>query len=111
VSSHGRCSSMPEVDVSSPRPAAEANAAELKTREVQEKSDEDAETAATLEKMRVFYSRFSPAKVGQVNNSKKANVRMSDADHLRTFTNQNVLIVLALPWACCDSVAGAYCCI
>ena len=72
--------------------------------------NEDAETAATLEKMRVFYSRFNPAKVGKVNNSKKANVRMSDADHLRTFTNQNVLIVLALPWACCASVALAYTC-
>jgi hypothetical protein len=93
----------------SARPAAEANAAGLKKKEVQqEKSDEDADMAATLEKMRVFYSRFNPAKVGQVNNSKKAHVRMSDADHLRTFTN---LIVLALPWACCDSVAGAYCCI
>jgi hypothetical protein len=37
-------------------------------------ANEGAETAATLEKMRVFYSRFSPAKVGQVNNSKKASV-------------------------------------
>jgi hypothetical protein len=52
----------------------EENAAELKRREVQRKGDEDAETAATLEKMRDFYSRFNPAKVGKVNNSKKANV-------------------------------------
>ena len=35
---------------------------------------------------------------------KKKYVRMSDADHFRTFTNQNVLIVLALPWACCGLV-------
>ena len=65
---------MPEVDVSSARPAAEANAAELKKREDLEKGDKDAETAATLEKMRDFYSRFNPVKVGQVNDSKKANV-------------------------------------
>jgi hypothetical protein len=37
-------------------------------------ANEDAESAATLEKMLVFYSRFNPAKVGKVNNSKKANV-------------------------------------
>ena len=54
--------------------SAEANATELKGREVQRKGDEGAETAATLEKLRIFYSRFNPAKVGQVNNSKKANV-------------------------------------
>ena len=54
--------------------SAEANAAELKRREVQRKGDEGADTAATLEKMRVFYSRFNPVKVGQVNDSKKANV-------------------------------------
>ena len=66
---------MPEVDVSSARPAAKANAAELKKKEVQQKkSDEDADTAATLEKMRVFYSRFNSAKVAKVNDSKKANV-------------------------------------
>ena len=52
----------------------EENAAELKRREVQRKGDEGAATAATLEKMRVFYSRFNPVKVGQVNDSKKANV-------------------------------------
>jgi hypothetical protein len=46
----------------------------LKRREVQRKGDEDAETAATLDKMRDFYSRFNPVKVGQVNDSKKANV-------------------------------------
>jgi hypothetical protein len=46
----------------------------LKRREVQRKGDEGADTAATLEKMRVFYSRFNPVKVGQVNDSKKANV-------------------------------------
>jgi len=34
----------------------------------------EAETAAILEKMRAFYSRFDPANAGQVNNSKKANV-------------------------------------
>ena len=53
--------------------AAEAHAADLIKKEVQRKADEDAETAATLEKMRVFYSRFNPVKVGQVNNSKQAN--------------------------------------
>jgi hypothetical protein len=37
-------------------------------------ANEDAESATTLEKMLVFYSRFNPAKVGKVNNSKKANV-------------------------------------
>ena len=37
-------------------------------------ANEDAETAATLEQMRDFYSRFNPVKVGQVNDSKKANV-------------------------------------
>jgi hypothetical protein len=36
--------------------------------------DYDAETAATLEQMRVFYSRFNPAKAGTVNNSKHAKV-------------------------------------
>jgi hypothetical protein len=42
----------------------------LKKKEVQQKkSDEDADTAATFEKMRVFYSRFNPAKVAKVNDS------------------------------------------
>ena len=36
--------------------------------------DYDAETAAILEQMRVFYSRFNPTKAGEVNNSKHANV-------------------------------------
>ena len=36
--------------------------------------DYDAETAAILEQMRVFYSRFNPAKAGTVNNSKHAKV-------------------------------------
>jgi hypothetical protein len=36
--------------------------------------DYDAETAATLEQMRVFYSRFNPSKAGTVNNSKHAKV-------------------------------------
>ncbi len=34
----------------------------------------DAETDVILEQMRVFYSRFNPAKARQVNNSKQAKV-------------------------------------